>query len=53
MKQLRDMSTFVPVDFKEMTDKEREDSLASLIFLIKKQNGDIKDQVFPEGRKQQ
>ena len=47
------MSTFVPVDSKEMTDKEREDSLASLMFLTKKYNGDIKDQGCADGRKQQ
>ena len=47
------MSTFVPVDSKEMTDKEREDSLASLMFLTKKQNGDIKYQGCADGSKQQ
>ena len=47
------MSTFTPVDSTKITDKERYDSLASLMLLTKKQNGDIKYQGCADGSKQQ
>ena len=50
--QFHDLNVFIPVDAKKLTRKERQDALASLIFLKEKRDGTVKARACADGRKQ-
>ena len=50
--QFHDLSVFVPVDATKLSQEERQEALASLIFLKEKRDGTIKARACADGRKQ-
>ena len=50
--QFHDLNVFVPVDAGKLSRKERQEALASLIFLKEKRDGTIKARACEDGRKQ-
>eukprot|EP00957_Ditylum_brightwellii_P047647 3619845-Ditylum_brightwellii.AAC.2 len=52
LKQLHDMGTFEPKNINTLTDKEKENTLESLVFINEKQNSRIKCRACASGSKQ-
>ena len=50
--KLQDIHTYDPVDPKKLTKKQRMDALNSLMFLIEKRNGAVKERACADGSKQ-
>ncbi len=52
MKQLHDQSTFDPRHPHELTEKQQEDALRTLVLLKEKRDGRVKARACANGRKQ-
>jgi hypothetical protein len=52
LKQIHDMGTYVPLDPKKMTRKEKVEALASLVFITEKRDGRVKTRQCAVGSKQ-
>ena len=52
LNQIHDMTKFIPLDPKKLTIEDIIKSLSSLMFLLEKRYGTIKDRTYADGSKQ-
>ena len=52
LQQMHDMEAFTPMDASTLTYADRKNSIAALMLLAEKRNGDVKGRAVADGRKQ-